>query len=285
MNNKIQCKICNKYLSFVSNTHLKLHNITPNEYKDMYPDAKFKSDELRQLQSKLTKGKSYEERYGESKSVELKKIRSIAATKQMTDTKQIELRRDKCGAPEYYTDVRRSNMSAAITDATIKRRLATIHKNIELGVYTTRLYGRQSNIARKFIKQFIQDNNINDLMCYYDGGGITSNEYYSIAFNPITNRKKSIAFDLVITADGKHDIDTIIEINGPWHWRYDEVLADPLSPSCPLSTNKYTKLESYNIDAIKINKALEISKKVFILWLDINKMIQITSPIKLINNE
>jgi hypothetical protein len=285
MNNKIQCKICNKYFKFVSNTHLKMHNITPDEYRQMYPNAKFKCDELIKLVSDLTKGKSYEERFGLAKSIELKKLRSQSASKQMKDPKQIEIRREKCGAAEFYTPERCHNMSAAITNDTIKNRLATFHKNIELGVYTTKLSGRQSNIARKLIKQYIHENNIDDIMCYYDGGGINGYEYYSTVYNPMTNRKKSISYDLVITTNGKHDIDTIIEINGPWHWRYDEVLADPNSPACPLSTNKYTKLESYNIDAIKINKALEISKKVFILWLDTNKIIQITSPIKLINNE
>jgi hypothetical protein len=44
-----------------------------------------------------------------------------------------------------------------------------------------------------------------------------------------------------------------------------------------------TKLESYNIDALKINKALELSKDVFIFWLNNKTLIQIPEPIKLIN--
>ena len=52
-----------------------MHNVTPDEYRQMYPDAKFKCEDLIKLVSDLTKGKSYEERFGLAKAIELKKVR------------------------------------------------------------------------------------------------------------------------------------------------------------------------------------------------------------------
>jgi hypothetical protein len=41
---KTTCLICNKEFSYVSNTHLKTHNLTPIEYKTKFPNASFKSE-------------------------------------------------------------------------------------------------------------------------------------------------------------------------------------------------------------------------------------------------
>lgn len=39
----VECKICGKQFGAISNTHLKIHNITLNEYKSLYPDQKISS--------------------------------------------------------------------------------------------------------------------------------------------------------------------------------------------------------------------------------------------------
>jgi hypothetical protein len=44
-NNYVICKLCNEKMKVVSNTHLKnKHNITPNEYKLLFPDIKLVSE-------------------------------------------------------------------------------------------------------------------------------------------------------------------------------------------------------------------------------------------------
>jgi len=267
----------------VSNTHLKTHNLTPIEYKAKFPNASFKSEIINKKSGDKTRGKSYEELYGIDNAKLLRKNRSIAAKKQMKDINQINIRREKCGLPEHYTIDRKLNMSIAANNEDLKeRRRNTVINNIENNKYQSKIYGRQSNQARSVIKEYLKLHDIDDSLCYYDGGGITGNEYYQIIYNPITNRKKSIAYDLVITKDSKHLINIIIEINGPWHYRLNEVLLDPSGSSCPLKSNIYTKKESYNIDALKINKALELSEKVYIFWLDTKELIEIKNQITLI---
>lgn len=285
MSAKIKCLICNKELQFINNTHLKSHGITIQEYKSMYPGCQVKSDMLRDKSGSKTRGKTYEEIYGKEKAEKLRSIRSQTATIQMMDADQRYIRRVKCGAPEHYTEVRKKNMSDSCTPEVVLRRKDTFLKKLEAGCYKTRLFGRQSVQALEFIKSYISNNSIPESLCYFDKGGISNNEYFVVIHDPLTNKKFTAAYDLVITSDGKHDIRQIFEINGPWHYRLEEVLADPDGRACPLKTNKYTKLESYNKDALKINKALELSKEVFIFWLDNAELVKITEPIKLIKNE
>lgn len=282
MSAKIKCKVCNKELQFINNTHLKTHSMSIQDYRELFPDSQLKCDSLIESVASKTRGKTYEKLYGIDVANRLKELRSKSATKQMQIDEQRNIRRLKCGAPEFYTDERKKNMSSSITKEVILKRRETFLKNAELGAHTKNVFGRQSVQARCYITEYLKQNSIAESLCYFDGGGINGSEYFVIIQNPITNRKKCASYDLVITNDGKHSIDQIIEINGPWHYRLEDVLKDPHGKSCPLSTNKYTKLESYNIDAIKINKALELSKKVFIFWLDTKELIQITKPIKLI---
>ena len=285
MSAKIKCMICNKELQFINNTHLKIHNITIQEYKTKFPDSPIKTESLRQLCGNATRGKTYEDIYGSLKASELRLKRSDSAIKQMSITEQRDVRRIKCGAAEFYTEERKLRMSNAITADVINKRKLTILQKIENGQYNTKLFGRQSVQAFNFIKSYISDNLFLESLCYFDKGGISNHEYFTVIQNPITGKKFTAAYDLVITSNGKHDILQIIEINGPWHYRLNEVLKDPNGKSCPLKTNKYTKLESYNRDAMKINKALELSKEVFIFWLDTRELVKIIEPINLIKNE
>jgi len=45
MTGKIECMECKKFFSIITQTHLKLHNITLSEYKLKYPNAPTRSDE------------------------------------------------------------------------------------------------------------------------------------------------------------------------------------------------------------------------------------------------
>jgi len=279
---KIKCLICGNEFKSISNTHLKTHNITEAEYKSKFPGCTLRSENYSNLRRLKFKNKTYEEIYGSAKAIELKNKRRESATKQMTDPKQISIRKEKCGAPEHYTLQRKLNMSSAVTDEVkLKRKLTTI-KNIESGKFNHKIYGRQSNVARSFILNYLRDNNILDSNCYYDGGGINNKEYYQVVYDTIKSRYRTICYDLVITKDGKHNIECIVEINGPWHYRLDEVLLDPQGKSCPLKTNKYSKLESYNLDCLKLNHALDLCESVYVYWLDTNDLVKINKKLNII---
>lgn len=63
---KVRCQICGKYLRNISNTHLKLHNITQQEYKKTFPNSHIFSDGLLEEQ-KQKREKKIIERYGNKK--------------------------------------------------------------------------------------------------------------------------------------------------------------------------------------------------------------------------
>jgi len=98
MKDYVICKVCNKKFKRITNTHLKKHEITVEEYKRMFPKVPIISEEMRDLYSikfkgennpmygkkrpdlsklcKARKGKTWEEIYGEEKAKELKKLKS-----------------------------------------------------------------------------------------------------------------------------------------------------------------------------------------------------------------
>lgn len=51
----IECKICNRQLEKLSNTHLKLHNITMDEYKEKYPYSNIINNRLFSISSETAK--------------------------------------------------------------------------------------------------------------------------------------------------------------------------------------------------------------------------------------
>ena len=72
------CLVCGKKFKGISNTHLKHHNLTPEEYKKKYPDSKMICDKSTQQRLQKIEGKTYEEIYGEEKAEQLRAIRSEA---------------------------------------------------------------------------------------------------------------------------------------------------------------------------------------------------------------
>lgn len=49
---KIECKLCHKKMRYISNTHLKNHNITQKQYKEMFPGEKLFAEDLLEEQLK-----------------------------------------------------------------------------------------------------------------------------------------------------------------------------------------------------------------------------------------
>lgn len=43
-----ECRICGKSMRWIQNTHLRLHNITREEYIHKFPDAILKDEEITQ---------------------------------------------------------------------------------------------------------------------------------------------------------------------------------------------------------------------------------------------
>lgn len=269
----IKCEVCGKMFKFVSNTHLKTHNMSIFEYKQLYPNSKLKTEELSYRTGSSLRGKTYEQAYGQKRATELKFVRSEHAKIQMTDENQIKIRKEKCGLAEYYTESRRANMRKAISSPEHKIRLRNqFFENLNSGKLTV---GLQSNIAIRYIKQFLTENNISDNKCYYWKGGRSGDEFRSCLDN------KLVSYDLVVY-DTDDNIEIILEVNGPWHFTLEEVLLDPESKATPFKTDIRTKREVYNHDVLKINNALDISKNVYIYWLNTQELIKITKKMSFI---
>src|SRR5579875_2474371 len=42
------CPICSKEMKYINNSHLKLHGLTPTEFKEKYPDVEIMSGEVKE---------------------------------------------------------------------------------------------------------------------------------------------------------------------------------------------------------------------------------------------
>ena len=88
----IVCEICKREFKRISNTHLKQHNITCNEYMKMFPDAEMVDFDLKQQMSLSALGKTYEQRYGIETAEKLREQRKTDAKRQFSDIEQRRIR-------------------------------------------------------------------------------------------------------------------------------------------------------------------------------------------------
>lgn len=273
---KVTCLMCNQRFHFISNTHLRKHNLTIKQYELLYPDHPIRSPSYLIRNHEKIKGKSYEDIMGLERAQELKTVRRQSAYKQYEDIEQRAVRSRK--ATEYWTPDRRKQMSVKMSNiqSNPKNRSRLREKFYKQVSNKNIQIGRQSKQALKWIRDYIIDNSIAETRCYFEQGGIDGSEYCRKIYNPILEKYEYVCYDLVILDEQCNNIDILIEINGPWHYRRHDVIADPDSPCCPLNTNKYSKIESYNKDILKLNYAIDISKKVYVYWLDTKELIQIT---------
>lgn len=59
MNDKVECKLCNKFYKIITNTHLKkVHNTTISEYLILYPSSPLVSENIKIKISEKTQGKN-----------------------------------------------------------------------------------------------------------------------------------------------------------------------------------------------------------------------------------
>lgn len=92
----VTCKICNREFKKITNSHLRdKHQIDRGGYLRLFPDSQMTSEELLENLSTISKGKTYEERYGKEKAQKLLKKRSEDAKKQFEDINQRIVRRHR----------------------------------------------------------------------------------------------------------------------------------------------------------------------------------------------
>jgi len=125
---KIECLVCGAKMYKITHTHLWKHNLTMEDYKLKFPNAVLEDPIYSKSKGNSTRGRTYEDIYGKEKAKELRDTRSKSTTEQMKDSKQIEVRSEKCGKFEW-TDKMREDMSEknTITGATNYRHRALQH--------------------------------------------------------------------------------------------------------------------------------------------------------------
>ncbi len=88
----VTCMICKKEFRRISNTHLKRHGVTCNEYMQQYPDSEMVDIQLKKQISLTSYGKTYEQRYGVETATKLREQRKLDAKKQFSDIEQRRIR-------------------------------------------------------------------------------------------------------------------------------------------------------------------------------------------------
>lgn len=89
----VTCKYCNKQFNKITNTHLKSHGVTPEEYQKSFPGEPMMTEEVRASYTAHLKGRTYEQIYGSEIAKALREQRQLDAYRQYEDDEQRSLRR------------------------------------------------------------------------------------------------------------------------------------------------------------------------------------------------
>jgi very-short-patch-repair endonuclease len=144
----LECMICGQKLRHINNTHLKKHNLTIEEYKEKYPNAKIFSDELLKEQN-------------DSRQATLKKL----YPNNEYATKGLEERWEKAGGKDAYYSQVSEKCSAAWTDEkkeTQSEKIKTFYSELSEDVEShqehkdTRLEKRKQTNLEKYGVEFTQ---------------------------------------------------------------------------------------------------------------------------------
>ena len=79
-----------------------------------------------------------------------------------------------------------------------------------------------------------------------------------------------MSYDLVVF-DDNNKILLVLEYNGPWHYKLDDVNLDENGPATQYEKSK-SKLETYNFDLLKLNTIFVECKNILIYWEKIKKL-------------
>lgn len=85
---KVECEICHKKFNVITNTHLKLHNLTQQEYKKQFPNSKLMNDQALFDRGKSLRNKTYEEAYGSDMAKKIKDEKSLKCENQWKENEK-----------------------------------------------------------------------------------------------------------------------------------------------------------------------------------------------------
>lgn len=132
-----------------------------------------------------------------------------------------------------------------------------------------------SRAADRYIKEYINKNQINEKCCYFHGGGISNREFFQMITIPAQNKKRYVSYDLVVFKDYQsainkelNKIDIVLEYNGAWHYTREEIKGHETELSVPYKNtiNRTTKEESVVFDEAKLNHVKKYANNVYVYW-------------------
>lgn len=134
-----------------------------------------------------------------------------------------------------------------------------------LGAYSSRS-------AQEYILELLQKRNIDTNTALFKTND--KKEFWQMIYVPFLNKKRHFSYDLIVfsTKDAaiKKDltkIDLVFEYNGPWHYTYNEILGAEQEPATPYQSNKFNKLEQFELDKIKLNHIKQFNpKEILVYW-------------------
>jgi len=148
---KVKCEICGKYFARITNTHLqKQHNISCKEYKEKFFDANF--DPKGCDRGKYTRGKTYEELYGEDKSESIKKQRG--ETLKETYSKNPDLRKSRGQGQKRKAGKRKMKKGMKKSTCKVCKKVFWYSSKDNSGIYCSKKCNKidQSNISKRIWK-------------------------------------------------------------------------------------------------------------------------------------
>lgn len=129
-----------------------------------------------------------------------------------------------------------------------------------------------SKAAENFIRGFINENGINEDVCYFKNGGVNNQEFYQSVLDEKTNKHLFLSYDLVVFGSIKsakekdlNSIVLVLEYNGPWHYKTEYALEHPKEPATPYPNSK-TILETYEYDIFKMNHIKKYCDNFLVYW-------------------
>jgi len=175
MEDLCECLICNKRLHYISNTHLKTHNMTMKEYMDRFPDSPTRSElfnhkmnEQNKIKgkkiSKYRKGKTYKELFGEERAKEIRKNVSEAhkgeknyfygkhlseETKKKISLKNKGRKLKHPRSLEYRRKISESNRNRIISEETRKKLSETLKRKYASGEIISSMLGKHHSEETK----------------------------------------------------------------------------------------------------------------------------------------